>query len=96
MCFTIMLTWKICNFVKPVDERELFSTLLILKGIRNCKMANVRLDGYSLRIVDLVNILTENSIKVEISLEAIKAIEKSSEIIKSTTKLLVILSNNAK
>ena len=59
-------------------------------------MANVRLDGYSLRIVDLVNILTENSIKVEISLEAIKAIEKSSEIIKSTTKLLVILSNNAK
>ena len=52
-------------------------------------MANVRLDGYSLRIVDLVNILTEISIKVEISHEAIKSIEKSSEIIKSTTKLPV-------
>ena len=82
--------------MKPVDKRELFSRLLILKDIRICKMANVRLDGYSLRIVDLVNILTENSIKVEISLEAIKSIERSSEIIKSTTKLLVILSNKAK
>ena len=82
--------------MKPVDERELFSTLLILKGIRNCKMANVRLDGYSLKIVDLVNILTENSVKVGISHEAIKSIERSSEIIKSTTKLLVILSNKAK
>ena len=52
-------------------------------------MASVRLDGYSLRIVDLVKILKENSVKVEISHEAIKAIEKSSEIIKSTTKLPV-------
>ena len=59
-------------------------------------MAYVRLDGYSLRIVDLVNVLTENSVIVGISLEAIKSIERSSEIIKSTTKLLVILSNKAK
>ena len=75
--------------MKPVDERELFSRLLILKDIRICKMASVRLDGYTLRIVDLVKILTENSVKVEISHEAIKSIEKSSEIIKSTTKLPV-------
>ena len=75
--------------MKPVDERELFSRLLILKDIRICKMASVRLDGYTLRIVNLVNILTENSVKVEISHEAIKSIEKSSEIIKSTTKLPV-------
>ena len=48
------------------------------------KMATVRLDGYSLKIIDLISILTENSIKVQISHEAIKAIERSSEIIKST------------
>ena len=69
--------------MKPVDKRCIFSRLLILKDIRISKMASVKLDGYSLKIVDVINVLLENSIKVEISDEAIEAIERSSEIIRS-------------